>query len=142
MSQLHHFDPAFTIAIWGGIYLSGWTDDMIEVTQDEPDWKTTSGPDDSVVVTRVNNSLAKAVLSFQAESPTNDLLSAKRLLGMTGMLQLGAFSLANLNSRTIVKSARAFIEGPPSIGIKRDSESRVWTLIMHQTVIYVGGAVY
>lgn len=141
MGNFYQFNPAFTIAVWDGIHFTGWTDDMIEVTKDEADFKTDVGPDDSVVVTKINNSLAKAVMSFQAESPINDMLSARRLLGTAGMLRLGAFNLSNLNSRTVVKSARAFLEGPPVIGIKKDPEARVWTLIMHQTIFTVGGAV-
>lgn len=138
---MKHFDPKLTHLVWAGISFVGFTDDMIEVTQDAPDWTLISGPDKQYVRTLNPDTMAKMVVSLQAESPTNDQLSTRRYLDRTTMLGYGPVSLTNLNSTSLVKGAQAFLEGPPAIGIKRDPEARVWTIIIPDAYIFAGGAV-
>lgn len=142
MPYVRTYDPVLHKVSAFAIPVQGFADgDAIETELDEQDFTEKVGLHGDVVVTRNHNPLGTIRLILQAESPSNDRLSAQRTLGRTSPLFFGPFRLQNLNGTTLISASRCWIQKPPSLPVGKESGNVEWVLRAAFEVYHIGGAV-
>lgn len=63
------YDSQDVAVVVNGVYLTGFSEDMVGVAKDEENWATTVGAQGDVVRSRVNNKLGTITVTLQATSP-------------------------------------------------------------------------
>lgn len=140
MSSMKTYDPAQTNLVFAGIIAAMGAEDGFEVSFDGDDWSIVKGLDGSIMRAKTNESIAEMTVALLHGSPTNDRYSTERFRQLAGGAA-AALQLTNFNETTLVKSPRAWIKGPPTLGWKKEPDARVWTIVMHDAYIFVGGLV-
>lgn len=63
------YDSKAVSVIVGGVYLTGFSEDMVEVEKDEDNFEVKVGAQGDTVRTKVNNPLGTATVTLQQTSP-------------------------------------------------------------------------
>ncbi|WP_349304963.1 phage protein [Paenibacillus sp. Marseille-Q4541] len=63
------YDPKQVVAVVGGVYLTGFSEDMVTVVKDEENWTTTVGAQGDTVRSKVHNPLGTITVTLQSSSP-------------------------------------------------------------------------
>lgn len=141
MPDVKNFDPGLVNAVFKSIVLGGFADADITIALDEDAFTDKAGNAGDVVRTRNRNMLGDVTIPLQAESPSNDRLSAVADLDGAGPgLGQGAFSLTMLNGTTVVHASKAWIKKRPQIALGKESGNREWVIRCVFDVYNVGGA--
>lgn len=83
MSEPKTYDPKDVTAIVGGVFLTGFAEDLVTVAKDEENFSTKVGAQGDVVRTKVNNPLGTITITLQCTSPQVPYLDG---LGNSGKL--------------------------------------------------------
>jgi hypothetical protein len=99
------------------------------------------GAGGDVVLVRSNNLTGTITLTLQAESSTNDLLSAQLLLYEKFGQGIGSFTMKNLNGTTVVSSATTWIKKYANVEHAVEASGREWIFGCERLNMLVGGAI-
>jgi hypothetical protein len=137
------FDPKRVIVTFKGARMKGFmagTYIMAEHANDA--FTTTIGSDGEGTRTRSHDESGTVVLTLQAESPSNGVLSnalaADKIATGAGK---GPLSIDDLNGNTLVAAAEAWVQKSASVEISNEASGREWTLATANLQITVGGAI-
>jgi Protein of unknown function (DUF3277) len=106
---LETLDPKRGRCLVGGVPLSAFMDNMIEIEHDEDAFTLNTGCDGHSARVASSNENGKATIYLQQTSPSNDFLSllhAKDKANGTGVVP---FLFADLSGRTVAEAAHAYV---------------------------------
>lgn len=137
-----NYDPGLVIVNIAGIPIAGYAEGTFVTAERNVDAFTLSkGAAGDGTRTRSRDKSGTVTVTIKAESPTNDALSAlaaqDELLG-TGV---GALSITNLNSTTLVESPIAWIRKVSNLEHGDAASNREWVFECDELFMFVGGAV-
>lgn len=69
MAEAKTYDPMDVSVIVGGVFLTGFGEDLVTVAKDEENFSTSVGAQGDVVRTKVNNPLGTITVTLQGTSP-------------------------------------------------------------------------
>ncbi|WP_379142364.1 phage structural protein [Paenibacillus sp. sgz500992] len=69
MAEAKTYDPMDVSVIVGGVFLTGFGEDLVSVAKDEDNYSTSVGAQGDVVRTKVNNPLGTITITLQGTSP-------------------------------------------------------------------------
>jgi len=138
---MQEFDPAKIIVTFNGVLLNGFMSGTFLTAERTSDsFEDDSGADGKPVRIRKRDKRGTVTLTFQAESLANDVLSAAvnadELLG-TGY---GILQVQDLNGRTVLLAAQAWVRKPASVEYSDGANGREWMLACAQLDMKLGGA--
>ncbi|WP_025692627.1 phage structural protein [Paenibacillus zanthoxyli] len=69
MAEVKTYDAKDIAVIVGGVYLTGFGEDLVTVAKDEENWSVSVGAQGDVVRSKVNNPLGTITVTLQISSP-------------------------------------------------------------------------
>lgn len=142
MSDFHNYDPSRIVATFAGILIRGYADGtFIGAERAEDAFAKSVGAQGDV--TRIRNRDRSGMVTFtlQAESPSNDQLTAKAVLDELFGTGTGALLVKDLNGTTLLHAEVAWIRKLPNVEYAKDGGSREWVIDCAELEMSVGGAV-
>jgi len=141
MADMKNYDPALITVTFKGVIFQGFADGtFVQVARDEDSFSKSKGAGGSTVRVRNRNRNGSITVTLQAESPTNDLLSAIMLADESTGLGVGSVQVKNQNGTTLCSSAKAWLVKPADTEYATDASSREWKIDCHELKMLVGGA--
>lgn len=141
MADLKNYDPLLVVVTFKGVQFKGYVDGtFVKVTRDEQSFTKTTGAGGDTVRVRNRNRNGQIVVTLQAESPTNDQLSAIMALDEATGAGVGSAQVKNINGTTLCSSAKAWLVKPADTEYAKDPSQREWTIDCHELRMLVGGA--
>jgi hypothetical protein len=147
MAQTRSYNPADWVITWNGILFQAFAkDSKIKVTLNAELASMEAGCDGDVVIVGSNDRTGKVELTLQAESPTNNLLSAQATAFQQRPRVRGAgqgpFLARNLNNPgTLAQAAIGVIEKWPEMTGAAKNSPVPWSILLDNVTIFFGGAV-
>lgn len=139
--MLKNYDPALVIVTFRGILIQGYADGtFVTVARDEDTFSKSTGAGGDTVRVRNRNRNGSITITLQAESPTNDLLSAIAALDEASGLGTGPAQMKNLNGSSLCSSAQGWLVRPSDSEYAKDAGQREWKIDCHDLKMTVGGA--
>lgn len=136
------YNPLDNVLVWGGITMLGYADDsMIVVAQAEDDFEMVPGAAGDVVLVRNQNPTGSITFRLQAESPVNDLLSARAVASRKFRPFVAPATVTNLNSTMECGSTFAVLARVPDIEQGATAGVREWRLLCADLEMFAGGAI-
>lgn len=136
------FDPKRVVVTFRGTRLKMFmlgTHVMVE--RNTKLFETSVGSDGEPVRARSHDKSATITLTLQAESPSNDILTAAARADETSTgAGKGPLSIDDLNGNTIVAAAEAWVSNYANVEISNEVTGREWTLETGKCDMTVGGA--
>lgn len=134
------YQPKNVIAWWSEIQMLGYApDSMIDVAKAEDDFEMVPGCQGDVVLIQKENPVGSVTVRLQAESPVNDLLSAKAALSRKFRPIVKPFMMKYVAGTTICKSAFSVIAKVPDISYAADHAVREWVFLCADLDMFAGG---
>ncbi len=134
------YDPKRILAIFAGIPVQGYAEGtFVNIERSEDGFSLSVGASGDVTRIRSNDKSGAIVLTLQASSPTNDLLSAIHRQDELFGTGTGAFFLKDLNGTTIAEASDAWIVKYAAMEYGDDGPNREWTLHTAELDLNVGG---
>lgn len=136
------FDSKRVIVTFNNVRLKGFmTGTHIRVARNSDTFNVTVGSDGEATRARMNDKSATVVLTLQAESASNDVLSAAHAADeiSTGAGK-GPLSIDDLNGNTLVAAAEAWVKKVADVEISNEATGREWTLESGRIEMTVGGS--
>lgn len=124
MAQVKTYDPQNVTVIIGGIYLTGFGEDMLEVEKDEDNYGVRVGAQGDVVRTKVNNPLATITVTLLSTSPQVAYMDS---LGKSGKIVPVSIIHAG-DTKETVTSEKAFIKKPATRTYGNEAEDREYEI--------------
>jgi hypothetical protein len=141
MADFKNYDPALISIVFKGITIQGIADGtFVKVARDENSFTKKKGAGGSTVRVRNRNRDGTITLTIQAESQTNDQLSAIVALDESTGAGVGSVQVKNLNGTTLASSAKAWLVKPADVEYATDATDREWIIECHELKMLVGGA--
>jgi hypothetical protein len=123
----------------GGVPLSGFGDNIIEIEYDEDAYTEKVGTDGRTARIRNLNENGTATITLQQTSPSNDVLSTlanKDRVDGTGVVP---FLVMDLSGRTIVTAAQCYIKKQSKVAIGKELKETSWVIKLVSMKLFVGG---
>ena len=139
---MHNYDPKKVVVTFGGVLLQGYASGtfiVVEETEDAFGMEAGAGGD--VVRVRNNNETGTITVTLQAESPTNDLLSALSKIDRRTGLGYKPIMVKNLFGTTLANAAEAWVRKSPNAEYATEAGSREWVFDCAKIDVFIGGAV-
>lgn len=127
------YDPDQVLAYFNGILMQGFAEDeAIAVEQVSDAFEDVVGVDGEVARSKSNDKRVKVTVKLLQTSLTNAALSAihQTDLNAPNGAGVGAFSLQDLNGKTIVEGPQAWIKSMPPSTFARTAKSREWVIMV------------
>jgi hypothetical protein len=146
MSGMYSFDPAKIAVIIGGVEIQGFSDGtFVRIDAGGVDWETVMGADGDVVRVKKQNRLHTLTLTLLQTSPSNDVLSAWRVLDKATLEGAVAAVVRDLNGSTVISADYAYITEVPTGAFGDGIEKRVWGITLYDASLaesgfYIGGS--
>jgi len=124
------YDPKEILASYGPIILGDYSDGtFVNITQDIEDYRTERGCDGQVDFVKNTGITFTIEISISQTSQVNALLSASRILDVTGNIGALPFLIKDNgpNGSTLIFLPRARIMAPPKLTYGSSTAPRVWT---------------
>lgn len=142
MAMFHNYDPLRVVGSFRGIpWLGYFAGSFIKAVRTEAIFSTSVGAGGDVTRVRSRDRSGTVTLLTQAESPTNDLLSAvvqeDELFG-TGF---GPLMIKDLNGTTLLLSTFAWVQQWPEYEAADDASGREWSFGCAELEKFIGGGV-
>lgn len=118
------YDPMDLTVTIGGVYLTGFSEDMVEFEKDEDGQTAKVGSQGDVVTTRVNNPLATLTLTLLPTSPQVAYLDK---LARTGEL-VPISIIYNGSPKETITVTEAFIKKPATRTYGNEAEDREYEI--------------
>lgn len=106
-----------------GLLIDEFVDNAIEIELDEDDFIVTQGTHGAIMVAERPNAVASATIRCMQGSPSNDLLQAKRQVGVPF-----TFLCKDPNGFSQCTARRAVILKPPPLNFSTEPGERAWSL--------------
>ena len=134
------YQPKLVIAWWAEIQFLGYaTDSMINVAKAEDDYEMVPGCQGDVVLVQKENPIGSVTVRLQAESPVNDLLSARATISRKFRPVVKPFMMKYIAGTTICKSAFSVLAKVPDIEYTNGENVREWTILCADLDMFAGG---
>jgi hypothetical protein len=141
MPDYKNYDPSLITVSFAGIIVQGFMEGtFLTAERNENSFETSVGSQGDTTRVRTRNKSGQVTITLQAESPTNDLLSAQMVLDELTGAGAGALLVKNLNGTTIVQAANAWLMKPANVEYSSDASSREWVIACADLTMLVGGA--
>lgn len=118
------YDPKDLTVTVGGVFLTGFSEDMAEFEKDEENWTTKVGAQGDVVRSKVNNPLATLTITLLATSPQVPYLDG---LGKSGKL-VPISVIYNGQPKESITITEAFIKKPATRTYGNEVEDREYEI--------------
>ncbi|OMF09559.1 DUF3277 family protein [Paenibacillus barcinonensis] len=120
------YDSKAVSVIVGGVYLTGFSEDMVEVEKDEDNFEVKVGAQGDTVRTKVNNPLGTATVTLQQTSPQVAYLD-----GLANSGQLVPVTIINAGPpKETITVTEAFIKKPASRTYGNEAEDREYEFVL------------
>jgi len=141
MSQFSKYSPLNVLANFKGVPITGYASGtFIEAQRESDSFEMSAGAGGDVVRVQKPQRNGTVTLTLQAESPTNDLLSAIFSADELFGNGIGRFMLKDLNGNTLLESTYSWIRRMPNV-TRTDSGNNVeWMIDCHELIGLIGGA--
>ncbi len=139
MENMKTIDPSKGKLIIGGIPISGFGDNMIEIEYDEDSYTIKNGTDGHTTRIKNLNSNGKATITLMQSSASNDVLNLmanKDRVDNTGVI---AFLFTDLSGRTIAAAPQCYVAKKPKWGMGKDMKENSWVLQLVNLQLDIGG---
>lgn len=137
-----NYDPKLVVVSFTGIPLLGYAPGtFVEVDRAEDAFKLVAGATGDVTRVRNRKINGSVTVTLQAESPTNDLLSAQAELDRIFGTGFGPLLVKNINGTTICMAEIAWIKKPAKVEYSDDASNREWVFDCAELLMLVGGAI-
>jgi hypothetical protein len=137
--SLKTLDPSKGKCLVGGIPLSGFSDNIIEIEYDEETYTLDTGADGESTRILNKNQNGKVTIYLKQSSTSNDVLNAlatKDRLDGSGVVP---FLFTDLSGRTVAAAAQAYITKPPKYGFGKEIKEHAWVLQLINLKLSIGG---
>lgn len=118
------YDPMDLTVTVGGVFLTGFSEDMAEFEKDEDNWEAKVGAQGDVVRSKINNPLATMKVTLLATSPQVTYLDK---LANTGEL-VPVSLIYNGSPKESITVTEAYIKKPAARTYGNESEDREYEL--------------
>ncbi|OMF01226.1 DUF3277 domain-containing protein [Paenibacillus amylolyticus] len=120
------YDSKAVSVIVGGVYLTGFSEDMVEVEKDEDNFEVKVGAQGDTVRTKVNNPLGTATVTLQQTSPQVQYLD-----GLANSGKLVPVTIINAGPpKETITVTEAFIKKPASRTYGNEAEDREYEFVL------------
>ena len=120
------YDSKAVSVIVGGVYLTGFSEDMVEVEKDEDNFEVKVGAQGDTVRTKVNNPLGTATVTLQQTSPQVAYLD-----GLANSGKLVPVTIINTGPpKETITVTEAFIKKPASRTYGNEAEDREYEFVL------------
>lgn len=134
------YDPAYVVASFLGIPLSGYADGtFIAVERNTESFTLMVGAGGEAARARSRNSSGKITFTLLATSPVNDLLSAVWQADELSGAGVGPCFVKDVGGTTLCLANNAWIQKVPKIEYGKEVGTREWVLECESISIKVGG---
>lgn len=137
------YDPAkITISVCNRPITGGFaTDEKVKVAFDGPHFDDDAGVDGEVVRSKTHDRRGTVTISLMQTSDANDILSGLLAADylVPGGAGVGAFMLKDLEGRTIIKAAAAWVKGLPESAFAKKAGVRAWEIRLANVEATLGG---
>ncbi|MGG6311565.1 phage structural protein [Paenibacillus macerans] len=124
MPEAKTYDPANLTVTVGGVYLTGFSEDMAEFEKDEDGQTAKVGSQGDVITTKVNNPLATLTLTLLPSSPQCAYLDK---LGRTGQL-VPVSVIYTGDPKESITVTQAFVKKPATRTYGNEAEDREYEI--------------
>ena len=139
---MDNYDPKQVVLTFKGVLITGFLEGtFITVERNEDSFEKTVGADGNVTRVRKNDRSGTITVVLQAESPSNDVLSASMLLDEQSGLGYGPVQVKNINSTDLHTAAEAWVRKPASAEYSDGASGREWVLECANLTMLVGSAI-
>lgn len=118
------YDPKDLTITVGGVYLTGFSEDMAEFEPDEDSWTTKVGAQGDVVRSKVNNPLATLTITLLATSPQVSYLDGIAKSGKLVPISV----IYNGQPKESITITEAFIKKPATRTYGNEVEDREYEI--------------
>lgn len=118
------YDPKDLTVTVKSVFLTGFSEDMVELEKDEDNWSVSVGAQGDIIRNKVNNPLATLTLTLQATSPQVSYLDS---LAKSGEL-VPIFISYNGTPKETVTVAEAYIKKPAARTYGAEAEDRQYEI--------------
>jgi len=139
--RLSEYCPDFVDIDYGGVTITGYAEDFIEVEYEDDDFKKTVGALGDVTRTRQLNRSGKITVTLMDASPSNDALMLFALVDRRSGSGFKPFFMRDRSSNTIVKATQTWIMKIPKVNRKKESGATQWVFEAAFIEIIIGGSV-
>lgn len=120
------YDSKAVSVIVGGVYLTGFSEDMVEVEKDEDNFEVKVGAQGDAVRTKVNNPLGTATVTLQQTSPQVPYLD-----GLANSGKLVPVTIINAGPpKETITVTEAFIKKPAARTYGNEAEDREYEFVL------------
>ncbi|WP_422659116.1 phage structural protein [Paenibacillus sp. EC2-1] len=120
------YDSKAVSVIVGGVYLTGFSEDMVEVEKDEDNFEVKVGAQGDTVRTKVNNPLGTATVTLQQTSPQVPYLD-----GLANSGKLVPVTIINAGPpKETITVTEAFIKKPAARTYGNEAEDREYEFVL------------
>lgn len=136
------FDPDQTLIYFGGVRIQGFADgEYITWERLTPAFQEVIGTDGEVCRSKSNDKRSKVVVKLLQSAASNAVLSGQHLTDIDTPNGAGVatFSMQDLQGKTIVKAAQAWIVHYPEGSWDRTAKAREWEFRLAETNQTEGG---
>lgn len=139
--QFSNYDPQRVVGSFNGILFLGYMDGtFITADRAEDGFSTQIGATGDVTRVRNRNKSGTVTLTLQAQSPTNQLLSAIAAQDELFGTGTGALMVKDLNGTTLLLAQIAWIQKIPATEFSDDASGREWVFACAELEMNVGSA--
>ncbi len=137
-----NYDPNQITMVFAGILVTGYAEGtFITAERNEDGYELSVGAGGDVTRVRNNNRSGRVTLTLQAESPSNDLLSAQAILDEALLAAgLGVLLVKDLNGTTVLEAEAAWIMKFANMENADTGGNREWIIECAELEMFVGGA--
>lgn len=137
------YDPGRVSIIFRGIPLEGFASGtFVNVEREVDAFAKETGARGDVTRVRSRNRSGMVTVTLQAESPSNDLLSAVASLDEQTGLGFGPITVKDMNGTSLHSGSKAWIQKMPNSESADTASTREWVFAVADLTMFVGGALF
>lgn len=142
MAQHFNYDPTQIVITWNGIQLLGYAEGtFVSIERNEDVFAPSVGSQGDVTRVRSRDKTGRVTVTLQAESATNDLLSAAQIVDEEIGFNEGPLQIKNLNGTLLCSADISWIVRPANVEYGDEATNREWMFDCSDLKMLVGGAV-
>ena len=137
--KLKTFNPAKVIVTYGGVILSGFSDQIVVVQRQTPTWESDPGVDGEVVRWNQNDRRGKIVMRMQPTSTDNAILAGFQIADENGIGEPLPFKMKDELIGDVCNAPFAWIVAPPVMTKRKGIEAYEWILDSNNVIMVPTG---
>jgi len=135
---LRSFDPKEVSVIIGEFIIAGFSDDVITVARDNPNFEMVVGADGEATRVKSNDRSGTITITLQQASPSNDDLTSLVILDELSNAGVRPFFMKDNLGTTIFSAATCYIEMIPEAAFSKTQNDRSWVLKTDNLIQFLG----